>query len=102
MISLISLSGCTRAGLYSVCVCTPVVLGLYLFVSSCWWVLPSSGLTGSQNSHFVLYAVAQVLVNKAVLPDNQTYASKMNLLPHQQSQSQLSKINIGEERLQIL
>ena len=43
-----------------------------------WWVLPSSGLTESHNFHFFLYAIVQVLVNKAVLPDNQTYTSKKN------------------------
>ena len=44
----------------------------------CWWILPSSGFTDIHNSHLVLYAVVQVLVNKAVLSDNQTYASKKN------------------------
>ena len=57
----------------------------------CWWVLPSIGLTGSQNSHLVLYAVVQVLVYKVVLPDSQSYASKKSPLPHQQSWPQLSK-----------
>ena len=37
-----------------------------------------SGFPGSHNSCIVFYAVVKVLVNEAVLPDNQTYASKNN------------------------
>ena len=50
-----------------------------------WWILPSSGFTGIHNSHLVLYAIIQVFLNKVVLQNNKTYASKKNPLPHQQS-----------------
>ena len=75
-VSLISLSGCSRVVISSVCVSSPVVFGLYLFVASFWWVLLSIGITGSQNSYLLLYALVQMLVNKALLPDHQTYVSK--------------------------
>ena len=39
---------------------------------------PLQGVSSSHNSHLVLYAVVQLLVNKAALPENQTYASKKN------------------------
>ena len=73
VVSLVCLSGCSRVTLSSVCVCSPVSLGF-----SCWWVPPSSGLTGSHNSCLILYAVVQVLLNETVLPDNQTCTSKKN------------------------
>ena len=56
-------------------------LGFTCWCLLCLWVLPSIRLTNIQRSYVVLYAVVQVLVNKAVLPDNlcqQTYASKKN------------------------
>ena len=68
----------------------PFVWALLLYLCfACWWLLlwcvvPSSWLTGSHNSCLVLNAVVQVLFNKVILPDNQTYASKKNPLPHQQ------------------
>ena len=73
-VSLVSLSGCSRVAFSSVCMGSFVVLGFYLLVASLLVGSPLHWLTGIHNSHLVLYALAQLLVNKAVLPDNQTYA----------------------------
>ena len=75
-VTLISLSGCCRVALSSVCVGSLIVLVHYMLVASLLEVLPSTGLIGSGNSHLVMYAVVQVIFNKAVLPNNQTYTSK--------------------------
>ena len=58
VVSLISLSGCYRVALSSICVGFLVVLGLYLeFVTPFWWVLPSTGFTGIHNSDLILYMI---------------------------------------------
>ena len=89
--SLISLSGCSRVALSSVYVGSFIVLGLCLLMVSSLVVSPLQLVYWQSQLPPCLYAVVQVLVNKAVLADNQTYASKETLLPHQQYQPQLGK-----------
>ena len=56
-------------------------MGFMCWLLICRWFLPYSQFTDSRISHLVLYAVVQVLVNKAVSPDNETYTSKKNAYP---------------------
>ena len=52
---LISLSGYSMFSISSICVALFLYLGFP--VSGCWWVLSSSGITGTHNSHLVLYVI---------------------------------------------
>ena len=57
LVSLISLSGCFRFALSSVCVGSVISLGLYLLVAPLWWVFSSSGFTGIHNIYLMLYVI---------------------------------------------
>ena len=61
VVSLFSMSGCSRVSPFSICVGSVCVgfpmLGFTCWWLLCWWVLPSSRFTGIHNSHLVLYVI---------------------------------------------
>ena len=78
-VPLTSKSGYSRVALSSNSVGSLVAFGLSLLVAPLLVASPLQQAYGTHNSHLVLHAVVHVLVNKAVLPDHQTYVSKKNL-----------------------
>ena len=85
------------------CCILALLVGVSFVVLICcliWCVLPSRWLTDSHNCCCILYAVVQVLVNKAILPENQDHKiiKKISAI----STSFEQRFNKVAERLRIL